>query len=485
MLGTCNLYPSPKSHPFIKESGMCSLPDDANDTHWAVTEFAEAELGDERRTQRLVELAGVLAQHPTATLPEACGDDTMLKAAYRFFANDAIEPQDILLSHIEATYGRLSKVPLVLAVQDTTAVDWTAHPATKGLGPLGPRTCQGLLVHSTLAFTPERVPVGLVAQQVWARDPDDVGKRTRRKQLPISQKESQKWLTSLEAVCQAQACCPTTRFVSVGDREADVYDLLAAERPAGVELLIRAAWDRCVSASQRYVWAAVAAQPVLEHLCLQVPRRGAQPGREATLALRFCPLTLAPPRHRKAERLPAVSLWAIQVAEIDPPAAGEPIAWLLLTTGAVHNVADARERVEWYACRWGIEVWHRILKSGCRIETRQLATGERLERCLTLYSVMAWRVLYATMLARAVPEMPCDVLLAIEEWQALYCAIHSCPTPPDRPPALGEAVRWIAQLGGFVGRRRRDPPGPETLWRGFQHLTDLTRMYRIMRSAPP
>jgi hypothetical protein len=409
----------------------------------------------------------------------------MLKAAYRFFANDAIAPQDVLDSHIEATSRRLHHVPLVLAVQDTTEVDWTSHPATRGLGPLGPTACQGLLVHSTLAFTPERVPLGLLAQHVWARDPDDVGKRTRRKQLPISQKESQKWLTSLAAVCRVQDECPQTRFVSIGDREADVYDLLAAARPEGVELLIRASWDRCVQAPERHVWATVAAQPILEHLILTVPRRGAQPGREATLALRCCPLTLSPPRHRKSERLPEVSLWAVQVAESDPPAAVEPIAWLLLTTVAVSTVADAIERVAWYACRWGIEVWHRILKSGCRIEARQLATGERLQRCLTLYSVIAWRVFYAIMLARAVPEMSCDVLLEIEEWQALYCAIHHCPIPPDSPPTLGEAVRWIAQLGGFVGRRRRDQPGAETLWRGFQHLTDLTRMYRIMRSAPP
>lgn len=131
------------------------------------------------------------------------------------------------------------------------------------------------------------------------------------------------------------------------------------------------------------------------------------------------------------------------------------------------------------------QVWHRILKSGCRIEERQLATSERLQRCLTLYSVIAWRVFYAIMLARAVPEISCSVLLEIEEWQALYCAIHSCPTPPDSPPSLAQAVRWIAQLGGFVGRRRRDHPGAETLWRGLQHLTDLTRMYRIMRPAPP
>lgn len=460
---------------------MSSLPDDI---HWAVNEFAEAELGDQRRTKRVIELAAALAQHPSAALPEACGNGAMLKGAYRFLSNDAVEPQDILHSHIEATYGRLAPVPLVLAVQDTTEVDWTSHPATKGLGPLGHRACQGLHVQSTLAVTPERVPLGLLAQQVWARDPSEVGKRARRKQLPIGQKESQKWLTSLDAVFRARAECPQTRFVSVGDREADVFDLLVAARPERVELLIRAAWDRCVTAPERYVWATVAAQPVVEELLLQVPRRGPQPGRAARLALRYCPVTLCPPRHRKREGLPEGTLWAVQVGEIAPPTAVEPIEWLLLTTVAVQTVDDAIERVEWYACRWGIEVWHRILNSGCRIAARQLATAERLQRCLTLYSVIAWRVFYATMLARAVPEMPCSVLLEIEEWQALYCAIYHCPTPPDEPPTLGEAVRWIAQLGGFVGRRR-DHPGAETLWRGFQHLSDLTRMYCIMRPAPP
>jgi Transposase DNA-binding/Transposase Tn5 dimerisation domain len=456
------------------------------DTHWAVTEFADAELGDLRRTQRLVALADVLAQHPTAALPEACGDAAMLKAAYRFFDNDAIEPQDVLLSHLEATYGRLTQVPLVLAAQDTTEVNWTSHKATQGLGPLGHSACQGLMVHSTLAFTPERVPLGLLAQQVWARDPDDVGKRHRRKQLPISQKESQKWLTSLEAVCHARAECPTTRLVSVGDREADVYDVLAAERPEGVELLIRASWDRCVKTPERYVWATVEAQPIVKQLLLQVPRRGDQPAREAKLALRFCPLTLTPPRNRKKlEGLPDVKLWAVQVVEVDAPAEVTAIEWMLLTTVAVSSVEEAIERVEWYGCRWGIEVWHRILKSGCRIEARQLETGKRLERCLTLYSVIAWRVFYAVMLARTVPEMSCEVLLEIAEWQALYCAIHHCPIPPESPPTLGEAVGWIAQLGGFVGRRRSDQPGPETVWRGLQHLTDLTRMYRIMRVAPP
>ena len=198
---------------------MRSQPDASN---WAVNEFADAALGDLRRTNRLVELAHVLAQHPTAALPEACGDGAMLKAAYRFFSNDDIKPQDFLDSHVESTSTRLAQVPWVLAVQDTTEVDWTGHPATTGLGPLGHTACQGLHVHSTLAFTPERLPVGLLAQHVGARDPDDIGKRTRRKQFPMHQKESQQWLTSLEAVCSAHDWCPKTRFVSMGDREAEV-----------------------------------------------------------------------------------------------------------------------------------------------------------------------------------------------------------------------------------------------------------------------
>jgi hypothetical protein len=286
-------------------------------------------------------------------------------------------------------------------------------------------------------------------------------------------------------VITARDGCPTARLVSVGDREADVDDMRAAARPVGVELLIRAAWDRCVSAPQRYVRAAVEAQSVVSEIVVYVPRRGTQPTREATLARRYGALTLRPPRHRRAEGLPDVTLWAVLVRELSSPPEVEPIEWLLVTTVAVERVEDAMERVQWYACRWGIEVWHRIVTSGGHIEARQFATAERLRRCLALDSVLAWQILYATMLARAVPEAPCSVLLEPDEWQALYGAIHRVAQPPPEPPSLGQAVQWIAQLGGFVGRRRRDRPGPEVLWRGFRHLSDLTTMYCIMRPNPP
>jgi hypothetical protein len=333
----------------------------------------------------------------------------MRKAASRFFTNDDIAPDDIIQSHIEATSSRLNAVPLVLAVHETTEANGTNVRVTEGLGPLGHPACHGLLVHTTLAITPERVPLGLLAQQVWVRDPDAMGKRARRKQLPISQKASQQWLHSLDAVSTAHDCCPTTRLVSVGDREADVYDVLVASRPAGVELRMRASWNRCVNASQRYVWATVAAQPVVAHH-LHVPRRGPQPARKATLALRYGPVTLCPPQHRKAEGVPAITLWAVQVCEVEPPAEVEPIEWLLFTTVAVETADDAIERVQWYSCRWGIEVWHRILQSECHLEARQCQKAERSRRALALSSVLAWRIF----------TPPC--------WHARYlrCRVASC-----------------------------------------------------------
>jgi hypothetical protein len=449
---------------------------------WAVTEFAEAELGDARRTHRLIRVATVLAQQPLASLPEACGSGAELKATYRFFDNEAILPAELLASHVSATYERALREPVVLAVQDTTEVNWTAHPATTGLGPIGHPKHRGLMVHSTLAFTPERVPLGLLAQDVWARDAEKVGQRATRKQRAIAEKESGKWLRSLAAVNEAQQECPQTHFISVGDREADVYDVFVAERAAGVDFLVRAAWDRRVAHEEQYLWASVLAQPVAEILSMHVPRRGEHPARTAVLTLRFGRVELCPPSHRRAERLPSVTIWAVHVLEEYPPADVEPLEWLLLTTCAVSSALEALECVEWYACRFGIEVWHKVLKSGCRIEARQLESAARLQRCLTLFSVIAWRIVYATMLSRTLPELPCTVLLALEEWQALYCATHHTPTPPLTPPTLHDAVQWIARLGGFLGRPGDGEPGVTVLWRGFQHLAALTRMYVLLRS---
>jgi hypothetical protein len=351
------------------------------------------------------------------------------------------------------------------------------------LGPLAAPTHQGLLVHTTLALTPERVPLGLLQQQVWARD-KDVRRNQDHKQRPIEQKESQKWLSSLEAVSVARAECPDTHFVSVGDREADVYDLFLVVRPQGVDLLIRAAQDRKADHEEKYLWAAIATAAVAATVTVHMGARAGQPAREATLKVRWKQLTLRPPNSRSKEKLPNITLWAVWAVETNPPPGVEAVEWLLLTTVPLSTTEQALSILAWYAARWGIEVWHKVLKSGCAIEDKQLETAERLIRCLTLYSVIAWRIIYATMLARAAPDVPCTVLLSEHEWQGLYCRIHRVALAPAKPPTLRQAVRWIAQLGGFLGRKHDGEPGVTVLWKGFQHLVDIAAMYRIMRPAP-
>lgn len=452
---------------------------------WAEEEFSAAKLGDKRLTERLVQLAGVLGEKPQSSLPDASGEPAMLKAAYRFFDNDGVTADAMLQSHIDATYRRMAELKWVLAVQDTTYLDWTAHPATEKLGPLASANQQGLLAHSTLAISEERVPLGVLAQQVWARDAETYAQLKDHKQREIKDKESNKWLKSLDAVKAARLACPNTRFVSVGDREADIYDLFVAERPEGVDFLVRAAMDRRVESEERYLWASLATTPVVATTEIKVPPRNGQAARTAHVSIHWREITLRPPAKRAAEKLAMVTVWAVWAIEMTPPPNLPAVEWLLLTTVAVHTTEDALQRLAWYACRWGIEVWHKVLKSGCRIEARQLETADRLTRCLTLYAVIAWRVLYATMLSRALPDVSCLALLNEPEWQALYCAIHNTTILPASPPSLSQAVRWIAHLGGFQNRKGDGFPGVTVIWKGFQHLSDLTYMYLVFRPLPP
>jgi hypothetical protein len=453
------------------------------ETTWAEEEFGDVDLGDLRRNARLIHLARVLGAQPSASLPDATDDPASLKAAYRFFDNDYVRAEAMLASHLQATLRRLRTVPLVLAVQDTTYLDWTDHPHTTGLGPLAVPSHQGLVAHTTLALTPEHLPLGLLQQQVWARDPS-LRRNHDHKQRTIEDKESQKWLTSLEAVSEARAACPDSQFVSVGDREADLYDLFLVERPVGVDLLVRAAQDRKADHPETYLWATMASASIAATVTVHMGARAGQPARSATLTVRWRQVRLRPPTSRAKEKLPSVTVWAVWAIERDPPKGVKAVEWLLLTTLLIGSTEEALERLGWYAARWGIEVWHKVLKSGCRIEERQLATAARLRRCLTLYSVIAWRIVYATMLARVAADVACTVLLEEAEWQGLYCRIHGVALAPAKPPTLRQAVRWIAQLGGFLGRKGDGEPGVTVMWKGFQHLVDIAAMYRIMRPAP-
>lgn len=453
---------------------------------WADEEFGAADLGDIRRTRRLIRLAHELGQRPTASLPDATQDPALLKAAYRFFDTDAITPTAILASHISATYDRCSRVAIVLAVQDTSELDWSQHPATTGLGPIHTKKHRGLLMHTMLGITPQAVPVGILQQHVWARDDDTFGDLPNTRTRPIEDKESYRWLRGLEAVNAARAAAPQTRFIMVADAEADIYELLVADRHAGVDLLIRAGQNRCVDHPDAHrLWDAMPHGTRVGTRTIHIPPRAAQPGRTAEVTSYYQAVCLQPPRNHRDTTLEPVTVWAVWTVEEQPPSGMDAVEWVLLTTIPVHTPKRALTIVDWYCCRWGIELWHKTLKSGCKIESRQLETGDRLRRCLAVYSVIAWRILYATMLARAVPDAPCTALLDEAEWQALFVRMKRTTTFPRTPPTLRDAVRWIAQLGGFQGRKGDKEPGITVMWKGFQHLADLTSMYRLLRPPTP
>lgn len=452
---------------------------------WARHELHGARLGDPRRLERLVSVLEDFYAKPNASVPQACSRSwARLKGAYRLLSNDDLSMRDILAPHYASTAERMNSEEVVLAVQDTTSLNYSAHPATTGLGTITSKAegAVGLEVHDTLAFTPGGVPLGLVDVQVWARDPAEFGKKHTRRKRPIEAKESYKWLTSFLAAAHAQRLCPNTRVVSVGDRESDVFDLfeLALSRQDHPALLVRASVDRCVDIDKTTarLWDLVGNQAASEVRVVHVPRTAQRPAREVRLSVRFCPVELRPPRNGPGGRR-SLRVWAVLAREDDAPAGVEPLQWMLLTTIEVSTFSQAMEKLDWYVRRWGIEVYHHTLKSGCLIEDRQFGSATGLTNCLAVDMIVAWRILYMTRLGREVPDLPCTAVFTEDEWQSLYKVTHPNKPLPAQPPALAEVIRMLAKLGGHIGRKSDGPPGVESLWVGLMRLSDISMCWRL------
>jgi len=250
---------------------------------WAEIEFGETKLGDQRLTKRLTLILEIFANHPTLSIPQACGPWSITKATYRFLDNDKVKDQEILIPHQLATQKRIQNHPIVLAIQDTTELDFSHHPSTQGLGVLSDPNHHGLLYHPTLLVTPNKIPLGLLDHQVWQRPPEDFGKRHTRKHRPICEKESQKWLNSLEKTAQLQKTFPNLHFVNIADREADIFDFFLLAQRLKVDLLVRAAWNRRVNHPEKYLWNHMKKVPVSGFVTITVPRKKGQTHREAPL----------------------------------------------------------------------------------------------------------------------------------------------------------------------------------------------------------
>ncbi len=483
--------------------GLGPLPFDAglDRETWAEQEFGGAPLGDQRLSKRLVQSAVVQAESPMLSFPGAAGgNEALVKGHYRLIEQpdaSAVTMENILLPHREQAIRRMKAHKTVLCIQDGTDLDYNGAAECQGLGVIGTNQTgaksKGLHLHSTLAVTDEGLPLGLLRAQCWAPEPKAEGETRPTCEIPIEEKASYAWIVGMRDCETVAAQMPHTHVLQVMDRGADIFELFdewqkGAQR---TDLLVRAQYNRRTTTELKLFDAVRAGEPRLQ-LNLHIDRQSARPkkskqkarpgrtARTAEMTLRYQRVELCPPEYHPEKK--PIPLWVVHLIEETPPAGVKPIEWFLLTTMEVATPEQAVHLVGCYCLRWRIEDWHRVLKSGCRIEELRNETAERLKRALAIYLVIAWRIMLMTLLGREAPDLPPEVLFSDLELEVLgaFATSRRDLKPPTR---LRDAVLLVGRLGGHLGRKGDSPPGHQALWIGYSQLQFMCAGYLLGRES--
>lgn len=450
---------------------------------WAKRLFGCASLGDKRRTCRLVEVAASLAAQPSRRICSSFRKWKSIKAGYRLIENEKVTAEQLLAPSTQAAVAAGRGQERVLAVGDTTTLNFTSHRATSGLGTIAEGYVQGLLAHNTILLREDGLPLGLLDQEIWTRDPEEYGKRSQRKRKALEEKESYRWIETVERVSGAFDDLEEEErpnVVYVFDREGDIHETYQTIEDAGDGCVIRSCQNRKVTDPYHpSMHASVMASEPLERRTLDIPRKHGETKRKAEVEVRACTVILNPTSTKKGRRRP-LQVNVVAVTEVDPPeTVKEPVRWILVTTLAIDTLEEVWEVVRIYKLRWRIEDFHLVLKSGCGVEKLQFETAERLIKMVAILSAIALRLLVLTHRARLEPDLPCTEILEEDEWRALVTAIQGAPpSPKARPPTLKQAVLWIGKLGGHVGRKSDGMPGVRLLWRGWRDLQVATAVFQ-------
>lgn len=488
----------------LGKSRRCEDPDvqaimaaGTKSVEWVTQEFARADLRDKRLDRRLVKIAEQLAKSPASPINEACGSWASTQAAYRLFNNPKASPAGILKPHWDATALRMAGCGgPVLVMQDTVFFSYGSHVKTRGLGSIGKSNSthdRGLIMHNALAFTTSGVPLGILSQNIWARGEipeEDYQEKIERLQVtPIEEKESSKWLIALkETVERAPA---GVSVVTVADRESDFFEFLTHAKDLRAKYLIRARTDRKLvpedSEGCVRMLDALSDAPALGTMRVEVPSNGSRKARTAHIAVRVAQAMIQAPQRRGAAQASGssdpVAVTLIGATEQSVPAGSESISWVLLTNLPVKDFESATEKVQWYGKRWGIEIWHKVLKSGCKVEDCLLEEAERLKRFLTLFSIIGVRLMHVAYLARAHPDLPATEVFSAVEVQVLHLRVTKALPPADECQTLRAIVRMLGKLGGHLGRKGDGEPGVLTLWRGWMRLYESVEMLHSLQTA--
>jgi len=409
---------------------------------WAQQEMDGLDLGDERLQQRAVKILQGRWNHPEKSYAQSFPDWGQVLGAYRLLGHDCeqIDLRALLAAHKERTSERMAAEPLVLLAQDTTSLNYSGLKKTQGLGKINHEGSLGLHLHSTLAMNAAGVPLGVVDAQCWGREPEaEQTPGLGRNAKSVDQKESVRWVNSINRAAQMARRMPQTTVVELGDRESDIYEVFdqVLIGPENLHVVVRAQHNRTLQ-EQAKLWEYMAGQPVGGQLQLQVPRRAGCSARKALMEVRWAEVHICASAVRLKRHWPALKLYAVWVKEIDPPPGEAPLEWMLLSDLPVSGWQEAVQRVQWYCLRWRIEEWHRVLKTGCRVEKREFQSALHLQRALAFDLIVAWRTCMLIKLNRQTPNLPAAAVFSEAELAILRCykkKLMTRPTPAsDKRP---------------------------------------------------
>jgi hypothetical protein len=476
------------------------------------SEFESLHLGDARLDARLRAQVEKMTKAPSASVQAASSGWAETMAAYRLFNNSKVTMEKIFAPHRESLLKRAAEHDCVALIQDTTELDYSTHTAMRGRGVLNSEQRRGFFLHSQYAVSATRVPLGVWQTKLVARERIKGGYSPH---LPIEQKESFRWLEGMRHAQTLARELPEKEVFSVSDREGDIYEVLhecakvRGEEGSGAHLLVRANLDRSVDslipcgdsepdgAARGTLFELTGRARSLGEVEFTIPsRRGVRTkkgrprpfhrkARTVRQQLKACEVKLPPPvRPRKGVELQPCRMWMIVAEEIDPPGDPdeEPLFWVLLTSCPVECFEDARKILNLYMARWDIEVFHRVLKTGCRVEHLRFQDYDAFKPALACNMIVAWRLQYLVHLGRECPELPCSSVFAEEEWRAALAVDRKVADPATlTEPSLGELIRVIARFGGHLGRKNDAPPGAQCMWTGLTRVRDFAIAIEVCR----
>ena len=452
---------------------------------WANEEFKTLNIGDLRLNRRAIHLFDQIGFSPGRTFPQIFQTWRELKACYNFFDNILVTGEKLLAPHIQNTIERIRQFPVVLLPCDTTELDYTTKDAMKGKERVTNQK-EGIWLHPTLAVTPERLTLGIVEANFWHRNPEVADKsaasKTARENAPIEEKESYRWLQSYRKACEIAKLVPSTQLIHLADREGDMMEIFeeaVKQRTQGVHanFIIRSQYNRNIeSETGCKLWDILKQQASLGEIEFFIPATKKRKERKVIQSLKSTTITVVR-KNKQAE------VNAVMAIETTPPDGEEPIVWVLITDLPINTFENVKTVISHYLCRWEIELFFKVLKSGCKIEDRQLRTTNRMQNLITLFMVVSWRVMFTMMLGRSCPDLLCSDLFEEAEWKSVYKVLNRNKPIPEKAPTLGEFMIMIAILGGYIRQKSGGPPGVKVIWKGMGRMKDFALAWEAATEA--